>query len=74
MAKFTPKDRSGKPIKNYKKRHEFIVPGAPNAVRVPGNTSGDLEKALKKKTGILAMNLNITFGFKVHLMTIFHIH
>ena len=35
---------------------------------------GELEKALKKKTGILAMNLNITFGFKVHLMTIFHIH
>ena len=47
MAKFIPKDRSGKPIKNYKKRHEFIVPGAPNAVRVPGNTPGDLEKALK---------------------------
>ena len=33
-----------------------------------------LEKALKKRTGILAMNLNITFGFRVHLMTIFHIH
>ncbi len=47
MAKFIPKDRSGKPIHNYKKRHEFIVPGVPSAVKVPGKTSGDLEKALK---------------------------
>ena len=45
--KHTPRDRSGKPIKNYRKRSDFIVPGMPGAVRVPGPTYGDLEKALK---------------------------
>ncbi len=47
MAKFTPRDRSGKPIKNYRKRHDFIIPGIPSGVKVPGTTTGDLEKSLK---------------------------
>mgnify|MGYP001436853837 CR=1 FL=1 len=47
MAKFVPKDRSGKPIKNYRKRHEFIIPGCPSGVKVPGPSTGDVEKALK---------------------------
>ena len=47
MKKFVPRDRSGKPISNYKKRHEFVIPGVPSGVKVPGNTPGDLEKALK---------------------------
>ena len=47
MGKFIPKDRSGKPIKNYRKRHEFIMPGVPSGVRVPGSSPGDVEKALK---------------------------
>jgi len=47
MAKFQPRDRSGKPIRNYRKRHEFIMPGCPSGVKVPGNSSEDLEKALK---------------------------
>jgi len=47
MAKFTPRDRSGRPIKNYRKRHEFIIPGCPTGVKVPGNSPGDVEKALK---------------------------
>lgn len=45
--KHTPRDRSGRPIKNYRKRSDFIIPGVPGGVRVPGPTSGDLEKALK---------------------------
>ena len=44
---FNPKDRSGKPIKNYRKRHEFIIPGIPSGVKVPGSSPGDIEKALK---------------------------
>ena len=47
MAKFQPRDRSGKPIRNYRKRHEFIMPGCPSGVKVPGKSSDDLEKALK---------------------------
>ena len=47
MAKFVPRDRSGKPIKNYRKRHEFIIPGCPSGVKVPGPSAGDVEKALK---------------------------
>jgi small subunit ribosomal protein S21 len=47
MAKFQPRDRSGKPIRNYRKRHEFIMPGCPSGVKVPGSSSEDLEKALK---------------------------
>ena len=47
MAKFQPRDRSGKPIRNYRKRHEFIMPGCPSGVKVPGKSSEDLEKALK---------------------------
>ena len=47
MAKFAPKDRSGRPIKNYRKRHEFIMPGVPSGVKVPGNSYEDIEKALK---------------------------
>ncbi len=47
MGKFIPKDRSGKPIKNYRKRHEFIIPGVPSGVKVPGTSAGDVEKALK---------------------------
>jgi len=45
--KHTPRDRSGKPIKNYRKRSDFIIPGIPGGVKVPGPTYGDLEKALK---------------------------
>jgi len=47
MANFTPKDRSGKPIKNYRARKDFDLPGCPYGVRVPGKTYDDLEKALK---------------------------
>ena len=59
MGKFIPKDRSGKPIQNYRKRHEFIMPGVPSGVKVPGTSPGDVEKALKifkrqmKDTGTL---------------------
>lgn len=45
--KHTPRDRSGRPIKNYRKRSDFIIPGVPGGVKVPGSTPGDLEKALK---------------------------
>tara|TARA_R100000005_G_C4981291_1_gene190993 strand:+ start:1061 stop:1405 length:345 start_codon:yes stop_codon:yes gene_type:complete len=45
--KYVPRDRSGRPIKNYRKRSDFIIKGVPNGVKVPGNTPGDLEKALK---------------------------
>jgi ribosomal protein S21 len=46
-TKFQGKTRSGKPIKNYRKRVDFVLPGVPSGVKVPGPTSGDLEKALK---------------------------
>ena len=46
MKKFQPKTRSGKVIKNYRKRVDFIIPGCPSGVRVPGSSPGDLEKAL----------------------------
>ena len=45
--KYIPKDRSGRPIKNYRKRSDFIIKGIPNGVKVPGPSHGDLEKALK---------------------------
>ena len=45
--KYVPRDRSGRPIKNYRKRSDFIIKGVPSGVRVPGPTPGDLEKALK---------------------------
>ena len=49
MANFTPKDRSGKPIRNYRPRKDFDLPGQPYGVKVPGNGDrDDLEKALKK--------------------------
>ena len=54
-----------------------LLTGVTNVTKINNFVLGNqvyLEKVLKKKTGILAMNLNITFGFKVHLMTIFHIH
>ena len=47
MANFTPKDRSGRPIKNYRPRKDFDLPGQPYGVRVPGKTHDDLEKSLK---------------------------
>ena len=47
MAQYQPKDRSGRPIKNYRKRHEFIMPGVPSGVKVPGTAYEDVEKALK---------------------------
>ena len=47
MKKFVPRQRNGKPIKDYKKRHEFIIPGVPEGVKVPGKSASDLEKALK---------------------------
>jgi len=59
-SKFVPRQRNGKPIRDYKKRHEFIIPGVPSGVKVPGNTPGDLEKALKimkrqmKDSGVIA--------------------
>lgn len=57
--KYVPRDRSGRPIKNYRKRSDFIIKGCPRGVRVPGTTPADLEKSLKilkrqvKDTGIL---------------------
>ena len=45
--KFQGKTRSGKPIKNYRKRVDFVIPGVPSGVKVPGPSYGDLEKALK---------------------------
>ena len=39
--------RSGKPIRNYRKRADFILEGRPNGVKVPSADRDDLEKALK---------------------------
>ena len=39
--------RSGKPIRNYRKRADFILEGRPNGVNVPSADKEDLEKALK---------------------------
>jgi len=47
MANFTPRDRSGKPIRNYRPRKDFDLPGQPYGVKVPGTGPDDLEKALK---------------------------
>ena len=47
MANFTPKDRSGKPIRNYRPRKDFDLPGCPYGVKVPGTGADDLEKSLK---------------------------
>jgi len=47
MSKFVPRSRDGKSIKNYRKRHEFILPGNSSGVKVPSPATGDLEKALK---------------------------
>lgn len=47
MAKYEGKTRSGKTIKNYRKRADFILEGQPNGVKVPSSDAGDLEKALK---------------------------
>ena len=47
MADYQGKTRSGKTIKNYRKRADFILEGRPNGVRVPSADSHDLEKALK---------------------------
>jgi len=47
MADYNGKTRSGKTIKNYRKRADFILEGRPNGVRVPSAESHDLEKALK---------------------------
>jgi len=47
MSKFQGKTRSGKTIKNYRKRADFILEGQPNGVKVPSEDKGDLEKALK---------------------------
>ena len=47
MADYQGKTRSGKTIKNYRKRADFILEGQPNGVRVPSEDRGDLEKALK---------------------------
>jgi len=33
--------------KTSRKKTDFIIPGIPNGVNVPGPTTGDLEKALK---------------------------
>ena len=38
---------SGKTIKNYRKRADFILMGRPTGVKVPSESPGDLEKALK---------------------------
>jgi small subunit ribosomal protein S21 len=47
MSKYQGKTRSGKPIKSYRKRADFILEGQPMGVNVPSEESGDLEKALK---------------------------
>ena len=47
MSDYQGKTRSGKPIKSYRKRADFILEGQPMGVKVPGPESGDLEKALK---------------------------
>ena len=47
MANFVPRDRSGKPIKNYRPRKDFDLPGQPYGVKVPGPGADDLEKSLK---------------------------
>jgi small subunit ribosomal protein S21 len=39
--------RSGKPIRNYRKRADFILEGRPNGVNVPSEDKDDLEKSLK---------------------------
>ncbi len=47
MAEYQGKTRSGKTIKNYRKRADFILMGQPKGVKVPSEAPGDLEKALK---------------------------
>lgn len=47
MAKFQGKTRSGKTIKNYRKRSDFILEGQPFGVKVPGDSIEDLDKSLK---------------------------
>ena len=44
MANSTPRDRSGKPIRNYRPRKDFDLPGCPYGVRVPGKTYDEIEK------------------------------
>ena len=55
MANFTPRDRSGKPIRNYRPRKDFDLPGQPYGVRVPGTSHDDLEKSLKIFKRIMKM-------------------
>tara|TARA_Y100001937_G_scaffold85233_1_gene115260 strand:+ start:98 stop:439 length:342 start_codon:yes stop_codon:yes gene_type:complete len=43
-GKFTPRDRSGKPIRNYRARTDFVIPGVPLGVKVLDN---DVERSLK---------------------------
>jgi len=47
MADNQGKTRSGKPIRNYRKRADFILEGQPNGVKVPSEDRDDLEKSLK---------------------------
>lgn len=47
MAEYQGKTRSGKTIKNYRKRADFILVGQPTGVKVPSEHISDLEKALK---------------------------
>ena len=43
-GKFMPKDRSGRPIRNYRARTDFHIPGQPSGVRV---LDGNIERSLK---------------------------
>ncbi len=43
-GKFTPRDRSGKPIRNYRARTDFVIPGVPLGVKVLDN---NVERSLK---------------------------
>ena len=43
-GKFTPRDRSGKPIRIYRARTDFVIPGVPLGVKVLDN---NVERSLK---------------------------
>ena len=47
MSENNGKTRSGKPIRNYRKRADFILEGRPMGVNVPSADKDDLEKSLK---------------------------
>tara|TARA_R110002074_G_scaffold76374_1_gene173781 strand:+ start:562 stop:900 length:339 start_codon:yes stop_codon:yes gene_type:complete len=47
MSENKGRTRSGKPIRNYRKRADFILEGCPNGVNVPSADNDDLEKSLK---------------------------